>query len=151
MKGQMKFVGDFKSQWHLFEFHSKQKFKKLNVIWCISVMPDIYSVSLEDQHFTHLYNTYQPISSYYPTLTTVQLVIISGEYWMKAIFWTNSEISIFISVVSYYFNTTTKDVVLQLVMKIRLSLHISLMRKHHNNDSCWQMPNKVWLRNSCSF
>ena len=33
-------------------------------------------------------------------LTTVQLVIISGEYWMKAILWTNSEIPTCISVVT---------------------------------------------------
>ena len=41
-----------------------------------------------------------PTNSFCPTLATVQLVIINGKYWMKAIFWTDSEISIFISVVN---------------------------------------------------
>ena len=50
-------------------------------------MPDIYSVSFIDEHFNHCYNTYQPFC---PLLTTVQ-----------AIFWTNFEITIFISVVTF--------------------------------------------------
>ena len=70
-------------------------YEKQYAIWCILVMPDIYSVSFEDQRF----NTYQPpLSCSYKC--PICHNIISSEYWMKPIFWTNSEISTFISVVT---------------------------------------------------
>ena len=67
-------------------------FAKLYTIWCILVMPDLlYSISFEYQHFQPpLYYSYH----------FSKFVIISGKYWMKAILWTNSEISTFISSVT---------------------------------------------------
>ena len=44
--------------------HPRAFFEKLYAIWYILIMPYIYSVSFEEQHFSRRCNTYQPFLSF---------------------------------------------------------------------------------------